>query len=439
MYTFLERSIKTTKKFYYVVMFFILFFLFFWILPVYGFVLGVNADNWNHQTSSHAFESALKKMKIKFIVWHISPEEILSGKGLLEIISFCRRNHFSYLFNTELVNYVPNFPYFEHKDGTYRWDISSKVMSILARDPLFLGVVYDEPMLMQSLNGAKLNNRTVLPYFVDVAKKSAMVAHDLVVDKIRELVEYYKSYGKRLVFEMVFPAYAHPAARGGAILAPKLLKENYNDLMYYVYSGAARQYGQAELWACVDLWFLDKFPFGGKYLKGCHSPEELLDTLKYAYTKGFDYVYIEHMKGLVDKKFNLSPYGKKVVEFQNLKSKLLQGNWRTIDANVIIKRFPDGYWGQKYSTFIPDHPYGSWQKRPEKMVEASLKWLKLLHSLSNGNIPEDANNWNAITNSYFKNNSYKTIAGLKPFILLDHTGIIPKKTDRIKIIDLTDF
>jgi hypothetical protein len=78
------------------------------------------------------------------------------------------------------------------------------------------------------------------------------------------LAAYYDRYGRRLVFEMVFPDYAHSVSRGGAVTAPMLLKENFNDLMYYVYAGAARQYNRPELWACVALWFLDRFPESGQ-------------------------------------------------------------------------------------------------------------------------------------------------------------------------------
>jgi hypothetical protein len=93
-----------------------------------------------------------------------------------------------------------------------------------------------------------------------------------VTEKVAELTQLYDAYGKRLIFEMTFPDYPFAFARGGALLAPKLLKENFNDLMYAVYRGASIEYQSKELWACVDLWFLDKFPFAGKYGPGYHTP-----------------------------------------------------------------------------------------------------------------------------------------------------------------------
>ncbi len=383
------------------------------------FMIGVNADNWDQQIGKSGFESALQSMGIQFIVWHISPEEEVSAKRLGDIVNFCKKNGWYYLFNTELVNYVPDVDYFRHSDGSYRWDIGQDTMERLAHDPLFLGVVYDEPMLMQSMNGQLINNHKVKPYFVNTLDSDSYQAYDQVVLKINSLNDYYQSYGKRLIFEMVFPDYAHAVARGGAFPAPKLLKENYNDLMFYLYSGAAIQYKQAELWGCVDLWFLDHFPGIEKHKKS-HTPQELFDTLCYTYKKGFNFVYIEHVKGLMSKSFRLTEHGKKVIEFQQVKDKLERRRWYNIKPEHVIRRFPDGYWGQAYSGFIPDHPYGIKKRKILRLKKKSMEWLKLLNRLSDGKIPEDADNWNAVSHPYFRKTPYYSEAGLPEMLIFDH-------------------
>ena len=43
-----------------------------------------------------------------------------------------------------------------------------------------------------------------------------------------------------------------------------------------------------------------------------HTPSELLDTLQFAYSAGFDYVYIEQVKALMDGSYALTEYGQKV-------------------------------------------------------------------------------------------------------------------------------
>jgi len=383
------------------------------------FTFGVNADNWNNQIKNPAFGKALGQMGVRFVVWHISPEEVASGRRLMDIIEFCRKRDLKYLFNTELVNYADNLAYFKHPDGTYRWDIRPEVLQALQHDPLFLGVVYDEPMLMQTMGGMQIGGRNIPPYFADTRNDSVEQAYERVVEKIRKLSDFYGKYNRRLIFEMVFPDYAHPVARGSAIPAPKLLKENFNDLMYYMYSSAARQYHQSELWACVDLWFLDRFPEGGRGGKKYHTPAELLDTLTFAYQAGFDYVYIEHVKGLLDGNFNLSDYGRKVIEFQKIRKNLKRQDWRHIQPQKVVRRFPDGYWGQKYSSFIPDHPYGSRQPHPE-LRKASEKWLQFLNRISGGKVPPEANNWNAVNHPFFRKQKYIPFAGLEPFVVLDH-------------------
>lgn len=397
---------------------------------------GVNADNWSAQISNPAFLTGLKAMGVQFIVWHLSPEEE-NGPGLMTIVNFCRTNNFSYLFNTELVNYVPDVPYFTNSDGTYRWDLRPATLDLLKNDPLFIGEVYDEALLMQSLNGSVANGRTIPPYFVNTSGMTPQAAFDAVSAKIASLTSYFAQYNKIALFEMVYPDYAHVVARAGGQTAPKLLKENPVDLMTAMYAGAARQYGSKQLWACVDLWFLDKFPVNGVGGAGYHTPQQLYDALCYTYTTGYDWAYIEHVKGLLDQStFALTAYGKQVVAFQKAKASLRRGDWRTIKPQFIVKRFPDGYWGQKFSTFLPDNPYGA--PRPAtKTTVSGPNWTTLLYILTNGKLPSDANNWNAILHPYFQTTPYFLKAGLPPMLVFDHYFNDFTKYPAATVVDMT--
>jgi len=396
--------------------------------------LGVDADNWSGQIAHKEFEAGLRQMNVDFISWHINPEEERRPELLNAIVQFCRRNHWSYLFNTEIANYKRDEPAFRHPDGTYRYDLAEHTLLQLKDDPLFLGVVYDEADLVQALCGETVGKSYVAPYFADTRALSPSDAFLAVARKVKELRERYAKYGKRLIFEMTFPDYPFAFARGGGLLAPKLLKENYNDLMYAVYRGAALEYNAEELWACIDLWFLDKFPTNGKLIAGAHTPEELLESLQFAFLKGFDFVYIEQAKALMTEGFELTPYAQKVIEFQTWRTKQQQGDWRTEAVTEYVKRFPDGYWGQDYGTFIPDHPYGSWAENPYR--PADRVWFQTLHDLSHGVIPLDADNWNATRNPELKPGSYKTLAGLPGLVVFDHLGVIPPST-KAKVLDLT--
>jgi hypothetical protein len=117
--------------------------------------LGIDADNWSNQTSSPAFAASLTAMNIDFISWHIQPEEEADPKHLFAIVNFCRQHHWHYLFNNEVGNYRRDLPTLQHADGTYRYDLAEKTLETLKDDPLFLGVVYDETNLMQSLLGVR--------------------------------------------------------------------------------------------------------------------------------------------------------------------------------------------------------------------------------------------------------------------------------------------
>ena len=390
--------------------------------------LGVDADNWSGQTQSPAFQDSLRLMKIDFISWHIQPEEEASPDRLQAIVQFCRKNHWHYLFNTEVANYRRDEPQFRHRDGTYRYDLAARTLAELKDDPMFMGVVYDEMDLMQALLGVRDEHGKIIePYLADTRDLSVSQAYLAVAEKVAELTRGYEAYGKRLIFEMTFPDYPFAFARGGALLAPKLLKENFNDLMYAVYRGASLEYGSKELWACVDLWFLDKFPYGGKYDSGYHTPAQLLETLQFAYSAGFDYVYIEQVKALTDGSYALTEYGQKVIEFQNWRRTHQQGNWRTAPVKYYVKRFPDGYWGQTYSTFIPDHPYGSWAGNPYHHFDES--WFKTLQELSHGTIPAEADTWNATRSPDFSGRPYQSMAGLPAIVVFDQFGSVPAHTD----------
>ena len=399
-------------------------FIFFLAPALHAFNLGLNCDNYHNQLDNEKFRKAILKFKPDFIVWHIAPkDEIFNEERLGKIVNFCRKNKIKYLFNTEAVNYLPDLPLFMHKDGTKRWDLLEDTLKWLKDDKLFLGIVYDEAMHFQALNHTIFDGKEVKPYFADTKNLSVKKAYEKVLEKIKRLHDYYKKYNKIMVFEMVFPNYAHVIARGGGILAPKLLKENFNDLMYYFYSSAAIEYNSPMLWANIDLWFHGNFPFYGKREKKneyYHTPEELYNALVYAYKQGFDYAYIEHVKALIDKNYNLTEYGKMVIQFQKIKKTLKRkSSWRDIKPEYIVKFFPYGYWGQRYTHgLIPDHPYGSF-KKDKKLKKSNLRLLKFYHKISKGKIPEDADNWNAIFHPYFQKTKYFPLASLPPILIFD--------------------
>jgi hypothetical protein len=397
--------------------------------------LGVDADDWNNQINNPSFERSLRKMQVDFISWHIQPEEEANPAHMREIANFCRRNRWHYLFNTEVGNYRRNEPLFRHPDGTYRYDLADQTLQQGKDDPYFIGVVYDESDLVQAMLGMPDGKRgSIEPYLSDTRRLTPVQAYFAVSDAAAKLEARYKAYGKRVIFEMTFPDNPFAFARAGALLAPKLLKENFNDLMYAVYRGAALQYKSRELWACIDLWFLDKFPTAGKYGPGSHTPAELLRALQFAYAAGLDSIYIEQVKALVDDRFELTEYGNKVVEFQTWRKSHAMGNWRVGKIDYVVKRFPDGYWGQSFSTFIPDHPYGSWTANPYHPLDS--QWFKTLNELSHHTIPTDADTWNAQGEQFFSNHPYQANAGLPPMIVIDPFGSLPLPHSA-KMIDLS--
>jgi hypothetical protein len=146
---------------------------------------------------------------------------------------------------------------------------------------------------------------------------------------------------------------------------------------------------------------------------------------------------VEHLKGLADLDTGrLTEFGRQVVAFQAAKKDLPRGAWREFTPELVVKRFPDGYWGQKYSTFLPDHPYGAWETTPA-LRQAGARWLALLNAESKGKLPPDADNWNALTHPYFQKTAYFLLAGLPPMLVVDHTFSDRERFPNVRFVDLT--
>lgn len=419
------------------------------------FRLGINADNWSGQIESEQFRKSVKELEVDFIVWHIHPVEIDSGL-IGKIAEYSREEGLGYLFNTEVVNYLPPDIRFAADAGlTYRWDLDEKLLDLLKADPLFLGVVYDESLLMQSLAGTVVNGRPVAPYYVETRGMTPEKAFAAVADKIDALSARYQKYGAKLVLETLFPDFAFAGARGGAVLAVKLLKENYIDLMSMTAAGAARQYlsvnaergrGQ-ELWACVDLWYLDGFPnataHGNVGKNGGHTPENLRLALEYAYNFGFDAAYIEMNKGLMDATWALTEHGRAVVEFNRWRGEQPEraADWRTPPpAEFTVRRFPSGNPGGRLPDFLNLSSYGAGTYRFQQCLpnartgycgrdQAWFRWF----SEHAGNVETTGPDSFAGTtfNSQAHNaksaetkigRPYRPLAGLPPVDFVDHTA-----------------
>ena len=432
------------------------------------FRLGLNADNWQNQVESENFRAAVQAMGIDFFVWHVSPEEFGTG-SILKVIDYCRREGKPYLFNTELVNYVPDVQAFKADGGqTYRWDLQPEILDYLKDDPLFLGVVYDESMLAQNLLGSTIAGRAVGPYYLNTRNLTPEQAFLAVADKISQLADYYQKYDRMLVMETLFPDSVFVEARGGAVLAVKLLKENYNDLMTMTAQSAARQYlaenekmGRGrELWACIDLWYLDGFPNAADHKlgqPGGHSPAELKTALNYAYTAGYDAAYIEMAKGLMDHKWNLTAHGQAVIDFQREKETLRRSDWRKeTEPQAVIRRFPSGHPGGYLPKMLNMGPYGSASYRFQAcrpgrgdihpLCRADLEWWRwfrensYLKNLTDESFPGTTFNstpFNAGRDAVDAKNlgrPYRAISGLPITKFLDHTAppladACPQKAD----------
>ena len=144
--------------------------------------------------------------------------------------------------------------------------------------------------------------------------------------------------------------------------------------------GAAREYGR-EFCVTPDMWGLSGFPG--------HPPEELRASLLYAYWIGARRIFVENIRGLIERKaedgvvrYELTPYGRVYQWFvkEYVPAHPRPYTFRDIRPEVAIIRFDDSCWGQSGSGF-PDALYGAANL---KTTPATAAWFQICSLLTHG-------------------------------------------------------
>ena len=144
-------------------------------------------------------------------------------------------------------------------------------------------------------NGGEDNNSTgrVHPYFAATDGMTLEQAYDAVYKSALNVAENYRKMKVTPMTEDVFPAMLFTFARAGFDIAIKFMKEGIDSVYAAIAMGAARQYGR-EFCVTPDMWGLSGFPG--------HPPEELRASLLYAYWIGSTKIFVENIRGLIERK-----------------------------------------------------------------------------------------------------------------------------------------
>ena len=185
-------------------------------------------------------------------------------------------------------------------------------------------------------------------------------------------------------------------ARAGFDIAIKFMKESIDPVYAAIAMGAARQYGR-EFCVTPDMWGFDwtlNDHFPG------HPPDELRASLLYAYWIGSTRIFVENIRGLIEKKsengvdrYESTDYGKVYQWFvkEYVPAHPRPYTFRDIRPEVGILRFDDSDWGQKDSRFT-DNLYGAVNLKTTPETSA---WFQIWNLLTHGQTQEGALSFNS--------------------------------------------
>jgi hypothetical protein len=299
----------------------------------------------------------------------------------------------------------------------------------------FRGVLYDEAEHGQMRRTANTNGGAddhgtgkVHPYFAATDGMTLEQAYQAVYRSASEVAGNYRHEGLSPMTESVFPAMLFTFSRAGFDIAIKFMKEGIDPVFAAIAMGAARQYGR-EFCVTPDLWGLTGFPG--------HPPEELRASLLYAYWIGSTRIFVENIRGLIEKisengasSYKTSDYGKVYQWFvkEYVPAHPRPYTFRDIRPEVAILRFDDSCWGQADS-WLPDNLYGAANL---KTTTETAAWFHIWNLLTHG----QTRNGLSFHNRSYAGLPHDFFCPLKDVIVYDHLAG-KKELEGLKLVFLT--
>jgi hypothetical protein len=277
-------------------------------------------------------------------------------------------------------------------------DIPDATLTFYGRNPACRGVVMDEGEHIRQLNWHRFGKEFGLAPWAEVDGLSLQDAYVRTLEGLRKTREAYKSFGLDTVVTCVWPVMFHTIARARLGVACKIMGLSYTPVSAAIALGAAHQYN-ATFWICLEMWSQGS----GDALPG-HSPDEFRSNLLFAYWMGVDHIYVENggwssppagtqgvpwnlLSYQSDRRYRLTEYGEILRWFcrEYIPNHPRDYTWRDVVPEIVIVRFPDTCWGQRYSEW-PDNLYGALNLHSSAATEA---WFKIWNLLTYGVTGDD--------------------------------------------------
>lgn len=290
-------------------------------------------------------------------------------------------------------------------------DIPDATLAFYGRNRACQGVVMDEGEHIRQLNWHRFGKAFGVAPWAEVDGLSLQDAYVRTLEGARKTREAYKSFGLDTIVTCVWPVMFHTIARAQIGVACKVQGLSYTPVTFALALGAAHQYN-VPFWICVEMWSQGT----GSALPG-HSPEEFRSNLLFAYWMGIDHIYVENggwssppagaqgvpwnlLSYQSERQYRLTEYGKILRWFcrEYIPNHPRDYTWRDVVPEIVIVRFPDTSWGQRYSWGLrerdrgqgysewPDNLYGALNLHSDAATEA---WFKIWNLLTYGVTGDD--------------------------------------------------
>lgn len=269
-------------------------------------------------------------------------------------------------------------------------DIPDPTLAFYGRNRSCLCVVMDEGEHVRQLNWHEYGEKFGITPWAKVDGLSLHAAYEGTLEGLRKTREHYKSFGLDTLVTCVWPVMFHTISRAGIGIACKVQGMSYAPVSVAIALGAARQYN-TPFWVCLEMWS----QCNGDALPS-HSPEEFRANLLFAYWMGVDHIYVEGAgwnslpagrQGVpwnlvsyqAENRYRLTEYGRILRWFcrEYVPEHPRDYTFREVAPEIVIVRFPDTCWGQRYSGW-PDNLYGARNLHSDAATEAWFRIWKLL-------------------------------------------------------------
>ena len=288
-----------------------------------------------------------------------------------------------------------------HFSPAVHWkEIPESALAFYGKNPLCEGVVMDEGEHVRQLNWRPYGAGFGIEPWAKVDGLSLQEAYEKTLEGLSRTRQHYSSFGMDTVITCVWPVMFHTIARAGCGVCPKFMGMSYSPVTAAIALGAALQY-QSKFWIDLEMWSQGS----GDSHPG-HSPEEFRSNLLLAYWLGVDHIYVEGAgwnslpagtQGVPwnfvtyhsEKVYRLTEFGKILRWFcrEYVPSHPRPYTFRDATPEIVIVRFPDTCWGQRYAQAgWPDHLYGAENLHSDARTEA---WFKIWDLLTHGSTGTD--------------------------------------------------